>query len=310
MITRLSHVTVLVRNQDEALRFYTEKLGFEKRFDVAFGPGARWLTVAPVGQTNVEIVLQKPDPAMHGEADARQMEEAVGRGTTWVFECDDCRATYATLRERGVEFQSEPRQEPYGVEAVFVDLYGNSFSLLQPAEQPPVVEPAAQRPARSTDKAAIVAALQASHAQMQAALADLDAAAMTQAGATGHWSAKDVLAHIAAGNDWLADEVERASRGERPDWAEIKRQKAAGLFDNETRNTYDYEQSKDRPLAEVLDWWQQSTVRLVAAVEAAPESVLTSSDWWTDKSALGASIWTEHEGEHAQELSAWAAQSR
>src|SRR5258708_1163458 len=52
MITRLTHVTVLVRDQDEALRFYTEKLGFEKRFDVAFGPGARWLTVAPVGQTN------------------------------------------------------------------------------------------------------------------------------------------------------------------------------------------------------------------------------------------------------------------
>src|SRR5260370_22433278 len=119
MITRLTHVTVLVHDQDEALRFYTEKLGFEKRFDVAFGPGARWLTVAPIGQTDVEIVLQKPDPAMHGDEDARQMTEAIGRGTTWDFTCDDCRATHAALRERGVEFQSEPQEQPYDVEAVF-----------------------------------------------------------------------------------------------------------------------------------------------------------------------------------------------
>lgn len=136
MITRLARVTIYVRNQDEALKFYTEALGLEVRSDVSFGPGARWLTVAPVGQSDIEIVLQEPVPAMHGEEFAQKISERVGQGTTWVFATDDCRADYETLKGRGVTFSSEPEEQPYGVEAVFQDLYGNSFSLLQPAEMP------------------------------------------------------------------------------------------------------------------------------------------------------------------------------
>ena len=136
MITRLARVTIYVRNQDEALKFYTEALGLEVRADVVFGPGARWLTVAPVGQSAIEIVLQEPVPAMHGEEFAQKIGERVGQGTTWVFATDDCRADYETLRGRGVTFSSPPQDQPYGVEAVFQDLYGNSFSLLQPAEMP------------------------------------------------------------------------------------------------------------------------------------------------------------------------------
>ena len=136
MITRLARVTIYVHDQDEALRFYTEQLGLEKRSDVTFGPGARWLTVAPVGQTDFEILLQSPLPAMHGEEFAQKISERVGQGTTWVFFTDDCRADYATLKGRGVSFSSEPQEQPYGVEAVFQDLYGNSFSLLQPAAVP------------------------------------------------------------------------------------------------------------------------------------------------------------------------------
>lgn len=128
-------VTILVRDQDEALQFYTETLGLEKRSDMTFGPGYRWLTVAPIGQRDLEIVLQKPEPAMHGEQGAADMLRSVGHGTTWVFATEDCRAEYEALRARGVKFQSSPADQPYGVEAVFEDLYGNSFSLLQPAQR-------------------------------------------------------------------------------------------------------------------------------------------------------------------------------
>ncbi len=136
MITRRARVTIYVHSQDDALRFYTEQLGLEKRSDVRFGPGARWLTVVPAGQTDFEILLQEPVPAMHGEEFARTISERVGQSSTWVFFSDDCRADYETLKGRGVKFSSAPQDQPYGVEAVFQDLYGNSFSLLQPAEQP------------------------------------------------------------------------------------------------------------------------------------------------------------------------------
>lgn len=134
MIIRLIRVTILVRDQDEALQFYTEKLGLEKRADTTFGPNYRWLTVAPRDQHDMEIVLQAPHPVVHGEQGAQDMLSRVGQGTTWVFATDDCRTDYETLRERGVTFQSPPTEQPYGVEAIFEDLYGNAFSLLQPAQ--------------------------------------------------------------------------------------------------------------------------------------------------------------------------------
>lgn len=134
MITHLARVTIIVRDQDEALRFYTETLGFVKRADAQFGPGARWLTVAPQGQRELEIVLQRPDPAMHGEREAAEMLARVGQNPTWVLHSTDCQADYARLVERGVTFTSAPTEQPYGLEAVLLDLYGNSYSLLQPSE--------------------------------------------------------------------------------------------------------------------------------------------------------------------------------
>ncbi len=107
------------------------KLGLEKRADVCVGPNMRWLTVVPMGQISPEIVLQKPG-GWHSEQETRELLARVGQGTTWVFQTDDCRATYETLRARGITFVREPTDEPYGLEALFVDLYGNSFSLLQP----------------------------------------------------------------------------------------------------------------------------------------------------------------------------------
>lgn len=130
MITHLARVTILVRDQDEALNFYTGKLGFEKRADVPMG-ATRWLTVAPAGQRDLEIVLQQPDPAFHGEEGARQMLDRIGQNTTWVLATDDCQGDYERLSALGVRFASPPQRQMYGTEAVLLDLYGNSYSLLQ-----------------------------------------------------------------------------------------------------------------------------------------------------------------------------------
>ena len=136
MITKLGHVTVLVRDYDEALKFYTEVLGLEKRADVAFGPGMRWLTVAPAGQKEVEIVLLQPG-GMHDEATTKVLLERVGQGTAWVLETEDCHQTHETLKSRGVKFISPPEDQPWGLQAIFEDLYGNQFVLLQPKPYSP-----------------------------------------------------------------------------------------------------------------------------------------------------------------------------
>lgn len=135
MITHLARVTILVRDQDEALRFYTEKLGFEKRADVPMG-ATRWLTVAPTGQREPEIVLQQPDPAFHGEEGAKEMLARVGQNPTWVLATTDCQGDYERLSALGVRFESPPQRQMYGLEAVLLDLYGNSFSLLQAPAAP------------------------------------------------------------------------------------------------------------------------------------------------------------------------------
>ncbi len=122
MIRRPTHVTIVVRDQDEALEWHTQKLGFKKVHDERGTiPGFRWLTIAPSGQDSPEIVLLKaPNPA------------AVGQGTTWVLETDDCRRTYEELRSKGVNFRSAPEEAPWGVSAVFEDFYGNPFNLVEP----------------------------------------------------------------------------------------------------------------------------------------------------------------------------------
>jgi predicted enzyme related to lactoylglutathione lyase len=132
MIRKLAIVSILVQDQDEALRFYTEKLGLEKRADTLFGPGMRWVTVAPKGQKGPEIALAKPDAMLHG---TDTLEKHCNQGTTWVFDTDDCHRTYETLLARGVSFISPPTERAYGIEAIFKDPYGNIFSLLEPSPE-------------------------------------------------------------------------------------------------------------------------------------------------------------------------------
>jgi catechol 2,3-dioxygenase-like lactoylglutathione lyase family enzyme len=134
MITKMSHVSVYVLNQDSAYDFYVNKLGFKVHTDAPMGPGARWLTVCPPDQPDLEITLM-PIAAgmMFTDETALKMRELVQQGTFGfgVFECVDIYATYEELKAKGVEFTKPPKKEFYGTEALFKDDSGNWFSLGQ-----------------------------------------------------------------------------------------------------------------------------------------------------------------------------------
>lgn len=127
MIEKLSHITILVKNQDEALKFYTEKLGFKVHTDAAFGE-MRWLTICPQGQPDLELVLllaTTPEEKSH-------VGNQVGSGALASFETKQCKKTYETLKSRGVTFLGEPQEESWGIGVAFKDLYGNTFYLVEP----------------------------------------------------------------------------------------------------------------------------------------------------------------------------------
>jgi uncharacterized glyoxalase superfamily protein PhnB len=132
MIDKLTIVTLIVRDQAEALKFYTEKLGFEKRMDSPMGDGMekmRWLTMAPKGG-EVEITLQSTS-WFKGE-ERERMEKLVGQNPTMVFSVTDCRQTYEELKSRGVPFRTGPEEMPWGMQAMALDLYGNELLLVEP----------------------------------------------------------------------------------------------------------------------------------------------------------------------------------
>jgi catechol 2,3-dioxygenase-like lactoylglutathione lyase family enzyme len=137
LITSLSHAPIWVLDQDEALAFYTEKLGFEVNTDATMDD-FRWLTVNPPGRPELELVLLVPGPPMMDEESAAQVKALVAKGAlgAGAFETDDCRATYAALSARGVTFLSEPTERFYGIEATFRDNSGNWFSMTQRVEAP------------------------------------------------------------------------------------------------------------------------------------------------------------------------------
>ena len=134
MITRLSHATIYVLDQEEALKFYRDKLGFEVRTDASMDNGFRWLTVGPKTQPDLEIILMavKESPMFPAEKVAllRQLIEAGSLGAG-VFEVDDCRKTYEELKAKGVQFMSEPTERFYGIECLLRDSSGNWFSMSQ-----------------------------------------------------------------------------------------------------------------------------------------------------------------------------------
>ena|SRR5436309_10738261 len=135
MIQRMSHAPIFVPDQDTAYDFYVGKLGFEVRTDATMENGFRWLTVGPKGQKDLEIILMlvgsgpKTDPQTADLLRTLIAKGALGAGA---FETADCQRTYEELKAKGVEFLSPPKDQFYGVEAVFKDPFGNWFSLTQP----------------------------------------------------------------------------------------------------------------------------------------------------------------------------------
>jgi len=133
---RIGTAQVWVHDQDEALDFYTKKLGFEVRSDVTVPElgNFRWLTVSPPGQDDVAITLMAiPGPPVMDEATAAQVRELMAKGFagTVFLTTDDAKASFEELRGRGVEFTEEPEERPYGIDSGFRDPSGNSFRLTQ-----------------------------------------------------------------------------------------------------------------------------------------------------------------------------------
>ncbi len=133
---KIANAQVWVHDQDEALEFYTQKLGMEVRSDVTMAElgDFRWLTVGPVGQPDFAITLMAiPGPPVMTEETAAQVRELMAKGFagTVFLTTDDCKATYEELRTRGVEFTETPEERPYGIDAGFRDPSGNSFRLTQ-----------------------------------------------------------------------------------------------------------------------------------------------------------------------------------
>ncbi|TMK74031.1 MAG: VOC family protein [Actinobacteria bacterium] len=136
---RIANAQLWVHDQDEALAFYTEKLGFEVRTDATLPElgNFRWLTVSPAGQPDVAIVLMAiPGPPVMDEEVANQVRSLVATGFagTVFLTTEDCQASYEELKARGVEFTEEPEERPYGIDSGFRDPSGNSFRLTQVRE--------------------------------------------------------------------------------------------------------------------------------------------------------------------------------
>jgi catechol 2,3-dioxygenase-like lactoylglutathione lyase family enzyme len=136
MLKQLTNTQVWVHDQDEALAFYTEKLGLELREDVTVPElgNFRWLSVGVPGQPDVAITLMAiPGPPVFDAETQDAIKTLVAKGvaTGLFFATDDVQATYEELKDRGVEFQQEPTEQPYGVDAGFRDPSGNQMRVAQ-----------------------------------------------------------------------------------------------------------------------------------------------------------------------------------
>jgi catechol 2,3-dioxygenase-like lactoylglutathione lyase family enzyme len=137
---RIANAQVWVHDQEEALAFYTDKLGMEVRVDAGYPElgDFRWLTVGPPGQEDVSIVLMAiPGPPVMDTETASQVRELMGKGFagTVFLTTDDCQKSYEEMKGRGVEFTEVPEARPYGIDCGFRDPSGNSIRLTQLAPE-------------------------------------------------------------------------------------------------------------------------------------------------------------------------------
>jgi predicted enzyme related to lactoylglutathione lyase len=133
---KIANAQLWVQDQEEALAFWTEKVGFEVRADVTMPEMGdfRWLTVGPPGQEDVSVVLMAiPGEPMIDKVTQAQIADLAAKGFagTVFLTTDDCRADYQRLVDRGVEFSETPEERPYGIDAGFRDPSGNAIRLTQ-----------------------------------------------------------------------------------------------------------------------------------------------------------------------------------
>ena len=124
---RVATVTLVVAGYDEAIRWYVDRAGFRLTSDVDLGGGKRWVTVEPAGG-GARLLLAKAD----GAGQVASIGNQTGGRVAFFLETDDFARDHAAMLARGVEVREAPRHEPYGTVAVFADLYGNLWDLIQP----------------------------------------------------------------------------------------------------------------------------------------------------------------------------------
>lgn len=132
LFTNIDMIDLVVRDQQDALDWYTEKLGFEVRYDDPLPDGrGRWVTIGIPGQDDLMVVLE---PLEWGPSGTSGEKEALIGNVSFSMRTDDIEATVEELRERGVEIINEPEAAPWGTFALISDLYGNTLHVLEPAE--------------------------------------------------------------------------------------------------------------------------------------------------------------------------------
>ena len=134
MKERIASATLLVRDYDEAIRYFTTALGFELLEDARLGDGKRWVTVAPEGSTGMSLLLARASTPHQDACVGNQTGGRVG----FFLHTEDFGRTYEAMQARGVRFLEKPRTEAYGTVVVFEDLYGNRWDLLEHDGEPSI----------------------------------------------------------------------------------------------------------------------------------------------------------------------------
>jgi len=124
---KTDHITLLVKDQDEAVKFYVEKLGFKKQQDTKFWGDMRWVTVSPKDQPDFELTFVLAD----SEENLAALGKQAGDHVFMTLQTDDCKRDYQAMKSKGVKFFGKPTEQAWGIEVVFEDLYGNLYDLVQ-----------------------------------------------------------------------------------------------------------------------------------------------------------------------------------
>lgn len=127
----IARIALVVNDYDEAIEFYTKKLNFSLVEDTSLGEGKRWVVIAPRGEDNCSLVLAKADSA---EQKSRVGNQTGGRVFLFLY-TDDIARDYQNMTAKGINFKRLPEKMPYGTVAVFEDLYGNLWDLIQPIDE-------------------------------------------------------------------------------------------------------------------------------------------------------------------------------